>query len=145
VGILSWFKKEPKVKAVKCGHMTRRKGKVRAFGYKMITTIRMDVVEYCHDCLGEMACQCAWCGKPIFIGDPLTIMIPAANEEKMVLPKAAVIYSSDPLQLVGCMRHGCCADTAADCMGIWMPPGVVQLRESVYSRLSGKPIRLVKS
>ncbi|NTW30199.1 MAG: hypothetical protein HGA33_02895 [Candidatus Moranbacteria bacterium] len=68
-----------------------------------------------------MAIRCAWCGKPIFIGDPVTLYSP---NEGFEIPEYAVRYSEDPLRLVGCLRWDC-ADSGIDRSGFWMPPGEV--------------------
>ena len=69
-----------------------------------------------------MAIRCAWCGKPIFIGDPVTLY--SSAEKNFQIPEYAVRYSENPIKLVGCMRWDC-AETGADRCGFWLPPGVV--------------------
>jgi len=109
-----------------CGHEIKsRKGKVRAFGETIETTVpvdEQDVTAYCHACLSTMAILCAWCGKPIFIGDPVTLYTPRNGNYKP--PEGSRIYREDPLQLVGCLRWEC-ADSGADRAGFWYPPGEV--------------------
>lgn len=105
-------------KASICGHKTKLKGEVNAFG--STTTTEMDFPdgpEYCLDCLGKMAIQCAWCGKAIFIGDPITLKVP---NESFEVPEFAVKYREDPLVLVGCLR-GSCTSTIAERAGFWVP------------------------
>ena len=89
------------------------------------------VPDYCLDCIGKMAIRCAWCGKPILIGDPVTLYTP---EEGAEIPKYAVRYSGDPRCLVGCLRFDC-ADTGADRSGFWVPPGLVKKVPSVIEML----------
>lgn len=126
--------------ATKCGHKTKKNGKVTAFGEAITTNINGDSVEYCHECLGRMAIRCAWCGKPIFIGDPVTLYI--ANSSEM--PDYAVFYDDenreahnkpDSVEVVGCLRFSC-ADTGADKAGYWVPgdnnKGKVHLARSAY-------------
>lgn len=106
--------------ATKCRHNTKQSGKVSAFGKTVKTTMPVNTdgsVDYCLDCLGKMAIQCAWCDNPIFIGDPITLYTP--NEDFLV-PDHAVVYNEKPLQLVGCLGWNC-ADTGADRAGFWLP------------------------
>jgi hypothetical protein len=115
-----------KYKAVKCGHTTRLKGKLKAFGEKC--TLKMPknkdgTVDYCLDCLAEMTTKCAWCGKAIFIGDPVTLYTPK-DPNYQPPEKEYSIYSRDPLRLVGCLRMSC-GDSGMDRAGFWYPPGEV--------------------
>lgn len=106
--------------AVKCGHRTKRSGSVSAFGCTINTKMRRNrdgSVDYCLDCIGKMAIQCAWCGDPIFIGDPITLYTPRGEFK---VPEHAVIYNNEPLQLVGCLSLNC-AETGADRAGFWLP------------------------
>lgn len=143
------------VVASKCGHTTALKGTVSAFGQSTITKIRRDQngsTPYCLECLGGMAIRCAWCGNPIFIGDPITLYAPVSEEsyEKrlkgqteffrvdylgMKLPKGSVVYGEKPYSLVGCLRWKC-ADTGADRAGFWLPgsdgKGTVHRIKTVY-------------
>jgi hypothetical protein len=101
----------------------KKSGNMRAFGE--ICPIELPFEDgktrYCLQCLSDMACQCAWCGKPIFIGDPITLYTPM---DDFTTPEYAVIHQENPLQLVGCGRRTC-ADTGADYAGTWQPPGQV--------------------
>lgn len=73
-----------------------------------------------------MAIRCAWCGKPIFVGDFITLYSPS---EEFEIPDWAVIYHQEPLQLIGCQRTDC-ADSGSDYCGCWIPPGKVQRQKS---------------
>lgn len=106
--------------ASKCGHRTYRKGKVSAFGHTITTKMRKNKDcsrDYCLDCLGKMAIRCAWCSRPIFVGDPITLYTPGEGVEVSV---HAVSHNEDPLQLVGCLGSNC-ADTGGDMAGTWAP------------------------
>lgn len=108
-----------KMVAVKCGHKTKIKDVVESFGEKIKTEIKLKkggIVDYCHKCLEKMAIQCAWCGKPIFIGDYVTLYSPV---DKSKLSEYAVIFNNELMQVVGCARETC-ADTGADYAGIWV-------------------------
>ena len=113
----------------KCGHNTRIKDKVSAFGDYVLTELPVNddgSVDYCHKCIEKMAIQCAWCGKPIFIGARITLYSPTA---KYQVPEYAVTYNHDPsfrLVLVGCVRSTCTDFGSFDASGVWAPPGEVQ-------------------
>lgn len=118
----------------KCGHRTRLKDKVSAFGEYALSTLSINKdgsMDYCHKCIEKMAIQCAWCGKSIFIGDAVTLYSP---NKKYEVPEHTIVYSQDPLRLVGCMR-GNCADTGADQSGFWIPPGEVKKVPTVIEML----------
>ena len=107
-------------KAQKCGHRTKQKGLVSAFGTTIITKMPKNedgLIHYCLGCIGKMAIKCAWCSNPIFIGNPITLYIPSDNSQ---IPEHAVVYNKERLQLVGCLRRNC-ADTGADRAGFWLP------------------------
>lgn len=115
----------PKKILAQCGHETKLQDEVSAFGQTTVTTItphKDGKVEYCHRCLEKMAICCAWCGKPIFIGDPVTLY--TRRNKDFVIPSCAIIFAHDPLQLVGCLRWNC-AESGADRAGFWLPPGQV--------------------
>lgn len=121
--------------AKECGHGTKRAIEVSAFGYTRKGIFKKDDLQYCSDCLVNMTIKCAWCGKPIFVGDPVTLYTPM--KEDFIVPKHAVIYKKDPLQLVGCLRWDC-ADTGVDRSGFWVPPGKVQRVLSPIEILMGR-------
>jgi len=121
--------------ANKCGHRTKRSGWAEAFGERYF--VEMPLAEngrpdYCLGCIGGMAIRCAWCGKAIHIGDPVTLYTPMKKD--FVVPAHAVPYSEKPLQLVGCLRWGC-AETGGDRAGFWMPPGHVRRVPSAFEQL----------
>lgn len=134
----------PKKIIAQCGHQTKLEDKVSAFGETTITIIKPDEdgkVEYCHRCLEKMAIQCAWCGKAIFIGDPVTLYTPV-NKDFAISPHA-VIFSKDPLQLVGCLRWDC-AESGVDRAGFWLPPGqVYRVPTPLEMVMSGKKEMLI--
>lgn len=132
--------------ATKCGHRTEQEGRVLAFEHSTITKMQENEsgsVDYCLDCIGKMAIQCAWCGKPIFIGDPITLYTPRRDSKT---PEHAMIYNKEPLQLVGCLR-GNCAESGADRAGFWLPnendKGHVDRVPTAYEEILGhtkKPV-----
>jgi hypothetical protein len=86
-----------------------------------------------------MTITCPWCGKPILIGDYVTLYTP--SDPNFKIPEGAVVYSENPLQLVGCQRPTC-VETGADYCGIWDVPGVVKRSPSAIERImmTGKPV-----
>ncbi len=78
-----------------CGHKTLKKDKVTAFGESCETTIPISNgnTAYCHRCLEKMAIRCAWCGKAIFIGDPVTLYSP--KDEDLKMPDYAVLHNEE--------------------------------------------------
>jgi hypothetical protein len=126
-----WFFKKY---LARCGHKTKKKDKVTAFGETITTEVPLvdGKIEYCHKCLEKMAIRCAWCGKPIFIGDPVTLYSLTNGTKEM--PKHAVCHDKKLNQYVGCLRCDC-ADTGADRAGFWVPPGVVERIPTPYEIL----------
>ena len=108
-----------------CGHETKERDVIIAFGEKTITKlpVKNGRTPYCHRCIEKMAIRCAWCGKVIFIGDPITLYTPSNKNFK--IPEYAIVYNKKPLQLVGCLRWDC-AETGGDRAGFWIPPGKVE-------------------
>lgn len=123
---------QPKNILADCGHLTKAVDVLTVFGYGCTT--RLPIIgghtAYCHACLAKMVIRCAWCGQPIFVGDPVTLYTPGQN---FVLPEYAQIYRRDPLQIVGCLRWNCAA-TGADRAGFWVPPGQVKRVQSPLER-----------
>jgi hypothetical protein len=116
----------PTYLAKKCGHTTKRSGMMDVFGHTIIMTMPKNKdfsVDYCISCVSKMSIRCAWCGKPIVIGDPVTLYSPAKADYKV--PEYAVWHDKKEKQLVGCLRWEC-ADTGMDRAGFWLPPGKVE-------------------
>lgn len=76
--------------------------------------------------------KCAWCGKNIMVGMPVTLFTPAAKN--FITPEHAVVYNKSPLQLVGCMRETC-ADTGLDVAGDLIFAGEVEKRQRASNKL----------
>lgn len=109
----------------KCGHPTGLNGSVTVCGETLPGKLCLNSqgqIPYCHKCLEAMAIPCAWCGKAILVGDPITLYSP--RDKSYQPPPGAVVYQQKPLQLVGCIRWDC-AETGADRSGFWHPPGQV--------------------
>jgi hypothetical protein len=106
--------------SAKSGKPTKRTGKITAFGEIRTMTMPLNDrggLEYTLEEIQGMAIRCAWCGKPIFIGECITLLTPA---EKFEIPDYAVVHNRDPMQLVGCLRWDC-APTGALWAGYWVP------------------------
>jgi hypothetical protein len=114
--------KTEKLVATKCSHATMLAGDVTAFGQTIQTEMPVEngEVEYCLECLAGMAIQCAWCELPVFIGDPVTLYSP--QDSQFEVPPHAVVFSRQPLRVVGCLRWDC-ARTGGDRSGFWLPDG----------------------
>lgn len=145
MGIFNLFKKKEKPIIAKCGHETKLEGTISAFGEKRKMKMNFDPgnVEYCLDCIAKMSIICPWCGKPIFVGDHITLYSPVDKDFKIA--KNVHVYNQDPLQLVGCQRPSC-ADTGADYAGFWRPGGVkreLSIIEQLMSNNSMKDSTLV--
>jgi len=108
-----------------CGHETKRKDRISSFGESAVMQllIKKGKTPYCHRCIEKMSIRCAWCGRVIFISEPITLYIPLAKGFK--IREYAVVYNKEPLQLVGCLRQGC-AEMFADRSGFWLSPGKVK-------------------
>jgi len=123
-----------------CGHKTWVNGRVTAFGQtiKTVMPLKNGRPEYCLDCIGGMAIQCAWCTLPIFIGDAVTLYSP--REIGYEIPSFAVVYSEEPMRLVGCLRWDC-MQTGADRAGFWLPDatgkGHVERVPTIFEQLLG--------
>jgi len=129
---------KPKKKLAKCGHMTKKKDDVNAFGESGTITISSfdkGQPEYCHRCLEKMVIRCAWCGNPIFIGDPVTLYSPKKDYK---LPDYAVFYNEKKKQVVGCLGWDC-AETGGDRAGFWIPPGKVHRVKTAFETLIQNP------
>lgn len=122
-GVKRSFQK--KYQANICGHTTMRKGLIHNDMETIVTEMPLasnGSPDYCLECIGNMSIQCAWCNRPIFVGDPITLYIP---QKSFVVPPHAVRYTENDSQLVGCSSFDC-ASSGADVCGRWMPPGKVE-------------------
>lgn len=108
------------IPATKCRHRTRARGLVHSSGE--VRSIGLPVkggeAGYCLDCIARMTIRCAWCGKPIFIGDRITLF--GDTEDRRLWPQAC---RDDSGRYIGCLRR-CCA-AADQSAGRWVPPGKV--------------------
>ncbi|MGM0629365.1 MAG: hypothetical protein ACQESA_02980 [Patescibacteria group bacterium] len=126
-----------------CGHETFVRDELRVLDEirDVVLPIINDKTPFCHLCLEKMTIGCAWCGRPIFIGDPITLCFPRYISK---IPNNAVIYKINSLiMLVGCLRIQC-ANECANKTGFWHPPGRVLFTSKNLSgpRNKGKMLSL---
>ncbi len=109
----------------KCGHSFKwkKKFKFTVFGEEVsFSTPKDEIPGYCPECFSKMIIKCAWCGKLILPGSPITLYTP--GDPAFVVPKHTHVFSKDPLQLVGCLYQDC-AECGGDRAGFWVVPGEV--------------------
>jgi hypothetical protein len=125
-----------------CGHKTKMKGELQAFGESGIMTLPKEKTrpEYCLDCIAKMTIRCAWCGKPIFIGDAVTLYSPV--DKNYEFPDYAVFHDKEKMQVVGCLSWGC-AYTGGDRAGFWITPGIVNRVMTPWEILMANPKKMV--
>lgn len=97
-----------------CYHATNRASAVKFSGRKLFLIFSKDF-EYCIDCMSSMAIPCAYCKRPIFPGDPVTLYVPE-------VPPSGLLYNGSPIGCIHCAEMG-----LADAMGKWVAPGTVKI------------------
>ncbi len=120
--LLNFFSFLNKTYGTNCGHQSKHKVHIEAFGGHTITQIPFTedgMLEACGDCLKKMAIQCAWCGNVIFIGNTVTVF-PANADQK--IPSYAVKHDHG---YVGCTRSTC-FEQLDEPGKYWAPPGKVE-------------------
>lgn len=136
VAFTGYFVQGKQYVATKCGHRTYLTGGVMVLGDAPSFEVPLinGAPEYCIACVAGMSIHCAWCSKPIHVGDPVTLYV---HRKDMPLGKQAVAYQEDRddhyRRYVGCLRSNC-ADTSADRAGFWEPPGLVRLVPTPYEQ-----------
>lgn len=133
-----------------CGHQTKLVGVIN--DGKEDCLMRMQVAEserpeYCLKCVGEMSIQCAWCGEPIVIGEPITLYVPRDGTGIPAPARVVPYIENGQMAYVGCLGWGC-ADSGADVCGRWMPPGKVErvpspIEMMLASHANGRPCAIV--
>lgn len=108
------------VRASICEHFTKLRGLIAALGEIRFCELHLQYGEtdYCLFCLAEKTIRCAWCGKPIFVGDPVTA---CPSNPDIPIPDYAVFVRQNPPILVGCLRPECCSKRRSN--GFWWPNG----------------------
>lgn len=108
----------PRLTATQCGHRTKHAGGVSAFGKTVwLQPPKNDSgsTDYCLECIGKMTIRCAWCGEPIFVGEPITLFAPV---DVFDVPEHAVLHRAGTSEFVGCLRFNC-AESGALLAGFW--------------------------
>lgn len=121
-----------------CGHKARSKGTILVYGQekKFHLPWRDKSVEFCLECQAKMMTRCAWCGRGIMVGDPITMYEPlnimyqapvgsrayVFNQEKQELAEVDPKTNRNIFSYVGCLGWNC-ASTGADRFGFWVAPG----------------------
>jgi hypothetical protein len=131
--------------ALHSGKQSKRRGFLSAGGEKRFCILPLvhGTIPYTLAEINDLTILCAWCQKPIFIGDYVTLYIWSKPLTQM--PKGAQVHSIHPAaQVVGCQRDACC-DTIADLQGHWVPnderpgQGKVDCFTSVLERMIVHP------
>lgn len=136
----------PDLKA-KCGHTFKGHTELQLpDGEKIVWKVK-DGSNYCPVCLNGMTVLCAWCGKPIAIGDTITLYSPVDPEREM--PDYAVKYQHEGdnhVAYVGCARSSC-AESGMDYCGFWEPgkdgKGKVVRRMSILEMAMANPTKMI--
>jgi hypothetical protein len=105
----------------KCGHMTRMKGRLRSGKESISIELKLSDGRpaHCLDCLNKMSILCARCGRPIFVGDPISVLLPRGWT-----PHEQAVACPDYPGLITCVRSDC---TPIYCvMGAWWPEGRIR-------------------
>ncbi len=119
------FKNAQRRILAECGHRTDLKGFISFSGEQRAFMIaqKNGTTPYCHACLAKMTILCAWCGKPIFVGDPVTLSM-HNPESDPPLQRCAVRHSDG--SHIGCVRCTCTgAHKTNTAVGVWQSPGDV--------------------
>lgn len=96
-----------KVRTSICNHKTRIRGKVRAKGRVFHKDLKIfnGSPLYCHECLGHLAIECAWCDELILYEEKTKLYQPCTD--KYLLPLKFKMFFKDPDYLFGCNRESC--------------------------------------
>jgi hypothetical protein len=98
--------------------------------------------KYCLKCLAKMAIRCAWCGRAIFVGDPITLYAGTKRWRKVnIFPQLsdpALEKKRDEKMVVGCLRTDC-AESGGDRAGFLEPEGkIYRVMTAFEMLLNGK-------
>ena len=142
INFFSWFRLRPKTIRCECGHVSKVEKEIHVGDKKETIRIAHRLFKkppYCLKCIEDMTIVCPWCGELIFPGDYVTLYTP--TDPKFKIPHGAVVYSQEPLKLVGCQRRNC-AQSGADYCGTWEAPGEVRRFQSALERVleTGEPV-----
>lgn len=106
----------------------RRCGYIEAFGERQPAILRVNKegdIDYTHEEIAAMAVACVACGKPIWLGDPIGLLVPGEGFE---IPKGAYLYEPEQAY-VACFRWECEHPFGR---GFWLPTETDPLRCDVF-------------
>ena len=105
-----------KVHLARCGHRTKPRGTIAAFGESHRTTLKFEAghIDYCHGCISRMAIKCPNCRGPIFIGASVAECFNAGLASRM----SDTSRMTDAGGLIVCRRSSCDWLNAGR-IGIW--------------------------
>ncbi|OGZ72397.1 MAG: hypothetical protein A2908_03055 [Candidatus Staskawiczbacteria bacterium RIFCSPLOWO2_01_FULL_38_12b] len=106
-------------KARICGHSAKFFARIEVDGQYYFGPLKNKNPDYCHECLAGMSMRCVLCGKPILIGDSVTLFVaPEAQGDSLMYQ----------YQYKGCLI-GCwqCVSTSVEIIGRWVTPGEFML------------------
>lgn len=105
-----------------CGHMTARKGTLGSGEHKRTICFEKGVQpEYCLDCIKAAMINCTRCGRPILLGDPVTLRGPWRPDER-ASAWTSWHYDSDDFRFaIGCDYPVCGAGNYT--RGKWVASG----------------------
>ncbi len=95
---------------------------VDVFGKTMKCSLPINkdgTVDFTPEDIAGMSLKCPWCSEVIRVGDPVTLLTPIDPEFE--IPEHCGVYSTDPLQLVGCLLWDCPGAHFGDRSGFWLP------------------------
>jgi hypothetical protein len=104
-----------------CGHSTRRKGRVTAFGETTVLETPLDAKGkpyICLECLGEMSIKCAYCHGTIFPFDSITLYSPGTLYKP---EEGSITFGKNPVRFVGCLRPACVSEKRGFFSAVWLP------------------------
>lgn len=117
--ILTVYMYNPPYKT-KTGKMTRRRGYIlvgKERRYVSMSAHKDGTVDFTLKEMESATIPCAHCGKSIVIGELVTLY---GVGDPSKVRRDAVIYTTTPFRVVGCLRSSC-AECGADFQGRWMP------------------------
>ena len=91
----------------KCGHKTKLNKIVERDEERVRLSIRyrpFKPIPYCLDCAEKMTIICPWCGKPIFVGDYVTLYTPIDPNFK--IPEVPGVVKRFPSAIERAMMTG---------------------------------------
>lgn len=111
-----------------CGHQTKLRGTIGHEGDQRKITLKLGENGHpfsCLACIEKAIIPCAWCGKPIWPDEPITLYLSSNPEQEVSVGSVLYREVGGKKVYVGCLRWDC-ARTGADRAGFWVVPGEVE-------------------